>query len=773
MKMNKDFGAFELIEKIGAGGMASVYLANQKALGRKVVLKVLYPHLAEDEKLVARFEREARAAAMMRHENIIQVIDMGRHEDVVYIAMEYVEGMDLKKWLDAHGTPPLEMAILMLRDLCRGLEHAHGHHIVHRDIKPANVMLTPDGTIKLMDFGLARGNDTSTQVTVVGSVMGTPAYMSPEQATGDVVDQRSDVFSTGVVAYELMGGQRPFGGESYSTVLRSILTVEPPDVTRFNPLVPEELSRVVRGTLQKDVSKRVATITSLREALEDVIEQMGLLRGRDLLREYVADPDGIAARYRQKRLARHLDQGMYFENMGLGRIDDALLEFHRVLHLDPQNSVAREHVKRLEHEREKVVAPPPPHAPAADEHTVVLRPEQVAALSSAAPPATPAPPSTPATPATPAPPAPPAATTPSTPKPPPPPAPPAKPAPPPARPAAPRATPPAAASRRKGLPLPALIGAAVVLIAVVAFAFWRLMPPGSTPTPAPDSTVASTDVPAVPSDSAPPESVGTAMADSLASPLLAATAAFDSSDFEGALRLARKAIADRTLPRKDLRPARELIARSLVRLGRVAEAGRAFAELLTAFPGYRPGPGVTSAERGVFETARLNLASAHPDTAAPAPPLPPPPGRASATLRVTAVPFAATFTVDGHMLGQNQQEFTAALAPGHHTVVLKHPSLGTREWSVELAAGRTTTLSHDFTGSTGSIEVSSEPTWGDLYMDGVRIGKTTPWEIKAVPPGRHEVTLVRDGFAVEGGAQIVELRPGEKKTVRFKLRPKK
>ena len=151
MAMNKDFGPFELQKKIGSGGMASVYLAKQKSLQRPVVLKILYPHLAEDEKLVQRFEREARAAAMMRHENIIQVIDCGRQDDVAYICMEYVEGMDLKQWLEAHGTPPIEMALLMLRDLCRGLEHAHGHRIIHRDIKPANIMLTPDGTIKLMN----------------------------------------------------------------------------------------------------------------------------------------------------------------------------------------------------------------------------------------------------------------------------------------------------------------------------------------------------------------------------------------------------------------------------------------------------------------------------------------------------------------------------------------------------------------------------------------------------------------------------------------------
>lgn len=224
----KDFGAFELHEKIGSGGMASVYLGTQKSLDRKVVLKVLYPHLAEDANLVARFEREARAAATMRHPNIVQVIDCGRHEDVAYIAMEFVEGMDLKKWMEKYGPPPLEVALLLLKDLFSGLEHAHMHRIVHRDIKPANIMFTPDGQLKIMDFGLARKGEDTSGMTVVGSVLGTPAYMSPEQATGEAVDERSDIFSAGVVAYELLGGQRPFQGDSYSTVLRAVLTVEPP-----------------------------------------------------------------------------------------------------------------------------------------------------------------------------------------------------------------------------------------------------------------------------------------------------------------------------------------------------------------------------------------------------------------------------------------------------------------------------------------------------------------------------------------------------------------
>jgi len=287
--MSKDFGPFEIVKKIGGGGMASVHLAVQKSLDRQVVLKIIYPHLAEDEKLVARFEREARAAAMMRHENIVQVIDCGVYADQPYIAMEFVEGLDLKRWMEQHGAPPLEMALLMLRDICRGLEHAHGHRIVHRDIKPANIMLTSDGMIKIMDFGLARRGEETTAVTVMGSVLGTPAYMSPEQASGAHVDERGDIFSTGVVAYELLGGRRPFQGESYSALLQEILNVEPPALESLNPTVPPAVVRVIHkihpgeeGEYYAEAARALdwdpLKLTTIREPrLYEILEQSDVL----------------------------------------------------------------------------------------------------------------------------------------------------------------------------------------------------------------------------------------------------------------------------------------------------------------------------------------------------------------------------------------------------------------------------------------------------------------------------------------------------------------
>ena len=693
MAMNKDFGPFELKEKIGSGGMASVYLAVQKSLQRPVVLKVLYPHLAEDEKLVQRFEREARAAAMMRHENIIQVIDCGRQDDVAYICMEFVEGMDLKKWLEAHGTPPIEMALLMLRDVCRGLEHAHGHRIIHRDIKPANIMLTPDGTIKIMDFGLARsGSETSTQMTMVGSVLGTPAYMSPEQATGEVVDERSDIFSAGVVAYELLGGTRPFLGDSYSTVLRAILTVEPPELSHFNPLVPEDVASVVRKMLAKDVSKRYATITQAREELEGIIEQLGLLRGKDLLKEYASAPDVVGQKWRQKRLSRHLDQGLYFENMGLGKIDDALLEFRRVLHLDPNNTVAKDHLKKLEREREKVANRQPAPAAANDGATMVMSAEEAAAQA-AAPPKAAAP--APAKPATPAP----AKSEPKA---------AAKPEPKPA--ARPAAAPKPAGAKKGGLPMPALAGIVVGVIAIAVAAIFMLSrQPGvdATDTPPSGEPVATgTDTPA----SEMPPAVETPPV----TPPPVTAPALTPAQVESVKTVAARAKA-----------VRDSIA-----------AAKAAAKAAAAAP-------VPAPEAG------------------------------DATVIVTATPFA-NFIVDGQPKTQNAKSWRGKLAAGKHTIRVEHPTLGHMEWPVELEAGEAKELSYDFVAtSSGSINVTAEGGWAEIYLDGDKIGHPTPWVITGVLPGKHEISLVREGFSVDGGAKTVTVKAGQEAKVTFKLKAKK
>ncbi len=299
MTEREELGGFERREKIGSGGMATVHLALQKALDRLVVLKIMHPHLAENESLVTRFMREARAAAALKHPNIVQVIDCGQKGAKFYIAMEFVEGRDLSQILEAHGTPPLEVAILLLRDICRGLEHAHERGFVHRDIKPSNFMLPSEGVVKIMDFGLARQVEDVATVTAAGSVLGTPAYMSPEQAKGEAVDARTDIFSLGIVGYELFSGNRPFQGDSLPSLIQAVTQSDPPPLS--DPPVPVALAELIQRMLVKDPGGRCPSANVVRKVLESVMESMGLTRAQDLLREYARDPDGCGRRLRQAR----------------------------------------------------------------------------------------------------------------------------------------------------------------------------------------------------------------------------------------------------------------------------------------------------------------------------------------------------------------------------------------------------------------------------------------------------------------------------------------
>ena len=349
--MIKDFGSYEIIKKIGIGGMATVYTARQKSLNRTVVLKTMHEHLQEDKTFVARFEREAKAAAAMSHENIVQIIDYGQEEGAWYIAMEHVDGSDLKKWLEQHGSPPVEIGTILLYDICAGLAHAHEHHVIHRDIKPANIMLAPTGVPKVADFGLAKQTQESTVLTVHDTMIGTVPYMSPEHATGQHVDERSDIFSLGVVAYELFGGRRPFPGNSSASVINAIITLDPLPLNNLNPLVTDELLVVVSKMLQKDPAKRYQSALAVRRDLELIIDDWGVTRSKEMLAEYLEEPEAVVGTFSKRRFKEHLNRGYQYKNMGLGKIDDAIKEFERAHFLDPDNAEAAKLLREMKEQK--------------------------------------------------------------------------------------------------------------------------------------------------------------------------------------------------------------------------------------------------------------------------------------------------------------------------------------------------------------------------------------------------------------------------------------
>jgi eukaryotic-like serine/threonine-protein kinase len=261
-------GRYRVVGRLGVGGMATVYLAEDSSLGRKVALKVMAERYAEDGEFVERFRREAQAAARLNHPNIIAVYDRGEAEGRPYIAMEYLQGRTLKQLIQKDGPLPPERAIAMAMQVLAGLRYAHEHGVVHRDVKPHNVLVGDDGRIKVTDFGIAHAGDP--QMTEVGSIVGTAQYLSPEQARGRAVGPQTDIYSLGVVLYEMLAGRVPFEGDSSVAIAMQHVSDEPPPLRALAPDVPESLALVVAHSMLKDPAQRYASADEFAADLDRV-----------------------------------------------------------------------------------------------------------------------------------------------------------------------------------------------------------------------------------------------------------------------------------------------------------------------------------------------------------------------------------------------------------------------------------------------------------------------------------------------------------------------
>ena len=252
---------YKILEKLGAGGMGEVYLAEDTELDRKVALKFLPSQLTADPDIKTRFKREARAAAALNHPNIITVYEVGEYQGRAYIAMEYVEGQALKD-LIAKKTLAINQVIDIALQICEGLNVAHQAGITHRDIKPANILVAKEGRVKILDFGLAKLKGV-TQLTNKDATLGTLHYMSPEQYQSAEVDQRTDIWSFGVVLYEMITGQLPFQGEYQAAIFYAVMNVTPEPLARYKAEVSEDLQRIVDKALDKDLATRYQHIDDL------------------------------------------------------------------------------------------------------------------------------------------------------------------------------------------------------------------------------------------------------------------------------------------------------------------------------------------------------------------------------------------------------------------------------------------------------------------------------------------------------------------------------
>jgi len=275
----RQLGQFRLLRRLGQGAMAEVYLAEQLTLQRLVAVKVLKHRFASDPKAVARFQREARAAAALIHPNIVQIYEVGCSDGIHFIAQEYVQGENLRQWLARHGAPDVPTALSILKQTASALAKAAELGVIHRDIKPENILISRTGEVKVTDFGLARilTQPEVVSLTQAGMTLGTPLYMSPEQLEGKPVDSRSDIYSLGVTCYQMLSGQAPFTGETILSLAFQHLHKEPTPLESLCPHLPVGLCRVVHKMLAKSPQQRYC---SPQELLSDLAKLEDQIRGR-------------------------------------------------------------------------------------------------------------------------------------------------------------------------------------------------------------------------------------------------------------------------------------------------------------------------------------------------------------------------------------------------------------------------------------------------------------------------------------------------------------
>jgi serine/threonine protein kinase len=276
-------GRYDLGERLGVGGMSTVRLARDRRLEREVAVKVLAEHLAEDPQFVARFRREALAAARLVHPNIVQVFDFGLDEPTGrhYIVMEYIRGQSAAEILRERSILPVSEALAIVSQACRGLDYAHRNGVVHRDIKPGNLLRSEEGTVKVADFGIARNLGDESSITQVGSVLGTAAYLAPEQAHGEEVGPRADLYGLGVVTYQALSGRLPYEAQSLTELALKQQREAPPLLNHLNPDVTPQLAAAVDRALALDPRDRFASAEEMRQALADGARGVGPLPDED------------------------------------------------------------------------------------------------------------------------------------------------------------------------------------------------------------------------------------------------------------------------------------------------------------------------------------------------------------------------------------------------------------------------------------------------------------------------------------------------------------
>ncbi|AIE59607.1 Stk1 family PASTA domain-containing Ser/Thr kinase [Bacillus methanolicus] len=264
-------GRYKILKMIGGGGMANVYLAHDMILDRDVAVKMLRLDFANDEEFIRRFHREAQSATSLAHPNIVSIYDVGEENDLYYIVMEYVDGQTLKQYILQNSPIPTETALEIMQQLTSAISHAHQNDIVHRDIKPHNILLDKNGNVKVTDFGIAMAL-SATSITQTNSVLGSVHYLSPEQARGGMANKKSDIYSLGIVMFEMLTGRLPFSGESAVSIALKHLQSETPSLKRWNSSIPQSVENVVLKATAKDPFHRYDSVDEMEEDIRTALD---------------------------------------------------------------------------------------------------------------------------------------------------------------------------------------------------------------------------------------------------------------------------------------------------------------------------------------------------------------------------------------------------------------------------------------------------------------------------------------------------------------------
>lgn len=336
---------YEILEEIGQGGMATVYRAMDKKLKREVAIKILHSHLVRQEEAVDRFQREAFTVAKLQHPAIIEIYDYsGEESPYRYIVTELVEGVTLSRFIEEHGKLPCELVACVARELAEALDHAHRQGVVHRDLKPDNIMIRQDGQIKLMDFGIARVLEEAA-LTMTGTVLGSPAFMSPEQVTGKPLDERSDLFSLGSILYFMATAQSAFSGQNPHATLKRVAEVDYDPIQMANPAISDAFAAIIEKLLTRRPEERFNNAFEALAAFDTLLEEEELSDPSQELRSLFEKPEAYVGAFTNRMIASVEEKAFKAEQENTLK---ALKLYARLSALDPENKETDKAIKRLQ-----------------------------------------------------------------------------------------------------------------------------------------------------------------------------------------------------------------------------------------------------------------------------------------------------------------------------------------------------------------------------------------------------------------------------------------